>query len=411
MNHLSRRGFIKTLGVSAGALIGTRLGGQNLLGLARAAAPESTCLVVVYLNGGFNAIFSGADALTNTAYGVTANNATALGGVVLDNTLVNAIPMSLRNRVASVGINHGISGHEEAQSKLFMADNVSGPLMLANAIGGTGAIKAAVVGDQMLPNKQMPAPVNNVSLQPITDMKATIEAIAGATPSPNTVDRDGAAKGLVRAQAMSKQTMAKNLRSLATLDQGYASAVATLQKPVQPFSVAEFNAAYNLKGAAIDNFPAKLAAAELMVRSGANFVIAQDEGWDQHDDITGTTVRNMMSSRIAPSLNTFLSRVVEGGSADRNVIVAVFGDFHRSIVGTRKQDGTGTIVPDAGHQANLAAVVIGKTLKNATTGKTDAKIGFPAGTPGIAGFWQLLAAAARVDTNPFGPNPHPTLLA
>jgi hypothetical protein len=135
-----------------------------------------------------------------------------------------------------------------------------------------------------------------------------------------------------------------------------------------------------------------------MVRSGTNFVIAQDGGWDSHGDTGGTNVRNMITQRIATPLRTFLTRMVEGAAAERNVIVAVFGDFHRSL-------------PGSDHQANLAALLIGKTFKNGTTGKTDAQVSLPPGTPGVDGLWQLLAAASKIDTSPFGANPHAALLA
>ena len=397
MKHLSRRGFLKAVGVGTGALVGTRLAGSSLMGIARAATPEPTSVVVVYLRGGINAIFTGANAFTNVAFGVTGNNSTTLGGgVVIDNSLANAIPAAIRSKVASIGIRHGISSHDNAQRSLFMSGNQSAPLMLANAIGGNAAIKAAVVGGSTLPSGQAPAPVNGVSLQPINDMRATIEAIAGAQNAPNRADRPGMAKGLAAAQAMSKTAAARHPVSLASVDQGLTSAIATVQKPVQPFSAQEFNTAYGLNGTSVNNFASRMAAAELMVRSGTNFVIAQDGGWDTHGDSNGTNVRNMVNSRIAPPLRTFLTRMVEGGSADRNVIVAIFGDFHRSL-------------PGSDHQANLSALVIGKTLKNATTGRTDARVGLPPNTPSIAGLWQLLNAAAKADTSPFGANPHAVL--
>jgi hypothetical protein len=84
-----------------------------------------------------------------------------------------------------------------------------------------------------------------------------------------------------------------------------------------------------------------MAAAELMIRSGTNFVFAQDNGWDTHGDTSGNNVRNMVTQRIAPGLRTFLTRMVEGAAAERNVVVASFGDFHRSL-------------PGSDHQANLA---------------------------------------------------------
>lgn len=398
MKHVSRRGFLQAMGIGAGAVVGTRLAGRSMIGVARAATPEPTSLVIVYLTGGFNAIFTGADAFTNVAFGVTAGNSTALGGgVVIDNALANAIPAGIRNQVASVGIRHGITDHGNAESSLFMSGNTSAPLMLADAMGGTGAIKAAVVGSNTLPNNVRPNPVNTVSLQPINDMKATIEAIAGAQNAPNLADRAGMAKGFAAAQAMSKTAVQKHPVSLASVDQGLTSAIATVQKPVQVFNQAEFTTAYELNGTNVNSFAAQMAAAELMVRSGTNTVIAPDGfNWDSHGDSNGNNVRNQMTQRIAPALRTFLTRMVMGAAAERNVVVAIMGDFHRSL-------------PGSDHQGNLAALVIGKTLKNATTGKTDANVGQAAGTPSIAGFWQLMGAATKTSVSPFGANPHAVL--
>lgn len=397
--RLTRRGFMKALGAGAGALAGTRLAGPGLLGRALAATPEPTSVVLIWLNGGINAIFTGADAFTNTAFGVTGTNVTALGGgVVVDNALGNAIPQGLRSRVASVGIRHGIADHGQAQTRMFVSNGQSAPLVLANAIGGNGAIKAAVVGGNSLPNGVRPQPVGAASLQGITDMKATIDAVAGATGAPNMVDRPGALQGLRAADAMSGGAMSLSPKSLSSVEQGYDAAIETLSKPVQPFNVQEFNNAYGLNGTAVRGFAAKMAAAELMVRTGTGFVIAEDGGWDTHGDTNGNTVRNAFNQRIAGPLRTFLTRVVEGEMSERNVVVALLGDFHRSL-------------PGSDHQANLAALVIGKRLKNATTGKTDARVSLPPGTPGIDGFWQLLGAAARLDNSPFGANPHRTLVA
>ena len=104
MNPFSRRGFLKAVGIGAGAAIGTRISGSSLFGVARAATSEPTSVVCVYLDGGINAIFTGADAFTNNAFGVTGDNVTNMGGVVVDNALANAIPQAIRTRVASIGI-------------------------------------------------------------------------------------------------------------------------------------------------------------------------------------------------------------------------------------------------------------------------------------------------------------------
>lgn len=389
MSKLTRRGLLQAFAATAV---------MSNLGVARASTPEPTSVVLVYLSGGINAIFTGADAFTGNAFGVTANNVTKMGNVVIDNALANAIPTAARNKVASIGIRHGISDHGNAQRSLFASGNQSAPLMLANAIGGNAAIKAAVVGQASLPNGVRPAPVNGISLQPITDMQATIDAIAGAQNAPDLADRSGAARGIAAAQAMSKGVLAQSTQSLTSIDQGLTSAIATLQKPVQPFDSNEFSTAYKLNGTAVSSFTSRMAAAELMVRAGTNVVVAQDDGpWDSHGDSNGTSVRNSMTQRIQPGLKTFLSRMVDGAAvSERNVIVAVFGDFHRSL-------------PGSDHQANVAALLIGKTLKNATTGKTDNRVSLAASTAGVAGLWQCLSAAAKVDAGPFGANPHAVL--
>lgn len=394
-NGFSRRGFLKALGVGAGALAGTRLGGAGWLGNAWAAG-EPTTLVMIHLNGGMNAIFASADSFNNTAFGVN-NNFTVMGtgGPAIDNSLASRITGFARDHTAALGVRHGISDHGNAQRALYMAAGKSGPLELASQIGGTGAIKAALIGTNSLPNGQTPAPVNGISLQAIRDMGATVEAISGAQNAPNVVDRGGAAKGLTTAAAMSQTEVGRSPSSLSTVTNGYKAAVETLVKPVKPFSLEEFNTAYGLNGTNINSFPAKMAAAELMVRTDANFVFLDDGDWDTHGDRDGNRVRNQVNQRIAPAMGTFINRMINDDAmrAERNVMVLLVGDFSRSL-------------PGSDHQANLSVTLVGKYVKTGTTGKTNANVGLPAGTPSVDGMWAQLAAAAKVPGSPFGANPH-----
>jgi hypothetical protein len=209
---------------------------------------------------------------------------------------------------------------------------------------------------------------------------------------------------------MSKAAVEKSPRSLVSVGDGFGSAIETLKKPVIPFNPAEFSAAYGLNGTAIMQSTAderamrsQLAAAELMIRSGTNVCVISNGGggtWDSHGDTDGARVRRVFNARIATALQIFLNRVVLGTIAERNVMVALFGDFHRSRNGSD-------------HQSNLAALVIGKNFKNGTTGKTAPNVSLPDGTPGIEGFWSCLAGAAKVDKNPFnnGKIEHAALLA
>jgi hypothetical protein len=388
---MNRRNFLRAMGAGVGAAVGTRLAGNGWLGQALAAPTEPTSVVVIYLDGGINPIFTGADAFTGRSYGATANNMTMIGDVAVDNTLANAIPQAARTRVASIGVRHGISAHPTAQRAFFANGGASAPLQLAQAIGGSAAIKAAVVGGNTLPGGVRPAPVGGISLQGITDMGATIDALAGAQPAANAVDREGAVKGLTAAQAMSKNAVRTNKNALASIEQGMTSSIETLGKPVVPFNVQEFNTAYNLQGTAVNRFASKMAAAELMVRAGTGVIVASDPGWDTHGDTQGTQVRNMMTQRIVPGLQVFLNRMM--AQTDRNVIVVIGGDFSRSL-------------PGSDHQANLSVLTIGKYIKNGTSGKTDANVGLPGSTPSVAGMWSFLAAAAKADGAVFGPNTH-----
>ena len=61
----ARRSFLKAIAAAAGAAVGTRLPGAQLIGDAFAQAAEPSHLLVVFLRGGYNALFTGADAFTD----------------------------------------------------------------------------------------------------------------------------------------------------------------------------------------------------------------------------------------------------------------------------------------------------------------------------------------------------------
>ena len=60
--------------------------------------------------------------------------------------------------------------------------------------------------------------------------------------------------------------------------------------------------------------------------------------------------------------------------------------------------------------ANLTATVIGKYVKLGTTGRVNAAVGLPNGSPGIEPFWAYLGAVAGASGSPFGTNPHALVL-
>ena len=402
MSHsLSRRGFLKGVGVAAGAVAGTRLvGGGHLIGEAKAAGLESPALLMLFLQGGYNSCFNSADSL-NTKFGINNDFVTLGNGLAVDKTFASgAQKMSAfaLGHMATIGVRHGISAHTSARTADFTDGTHAYYLQLANAMGGTAAIKAALCGSR---TPDGPRPMEGtVSLQTITDMKSTISALGGGAPNPRDPERDVTAAGLLGAQGMSSARLAEATTSLTSLREGYSASIDTLKQPVQPFNFATMATAYGKSATAttVSDFTSQIMAAELMITAGANFALAIDSGWDTHGDSSGTVVRNQMNSRILPPLNIFINRMIETATT-RNVVVCIMGDFARSL-------------PGSDHQPNVSATVIGKYVKQGTTGKTDGNVGLAPGTPSVPGLWAYLAAVTKTATPPssFGANPHPLVL-
>ncbi len=250
-------------------------------------------------------------------------------------------------------------------------------------------------------------PEGGVTLQRILDMQSTIAALGGA-PDATAPDREIAAKAIGMSQAMSARQLTTSPVSLVTTREGYDSAVETLQKPVQVFNFNEMAADYGLPQTngnyttRVDSFNAKMAAAELMVRAGTNVVVINDGGWDTHGDRTATNVRTMMNNRILNGtqngrggLRKFIARMMN--IPDYNVVVAILGDFARSL-------------PGSDHASALSATVIGKYVRVGTTGRMSASVNLPNGGPSVPQFWAYLAKVSKVPTEPFGANPHNLVL-
>jgi hypothetical protein len=390
----SRRGFLKGLAGIAGAALGTRFAGSAWETEA-AAAGETASLVVLHLVGGYNALFGSADSLVGK-FGVTAGNHTVLGGVGLDNVFASSMGQFAKDHVATVGVRHGISSHPAARASLWTHNAQNAGILLANAIGGNASIKMAHVGGNMVAEAPKAA-VAGTSIQTILDMQSTINALGGGTPNPRVPDRTMALAGMEGGEEMSMNAMNASPASLDSLKNGYSAAIATLKQPAKTLDLPGLRTAYGIGNAtAVTSFASKMAAAELMILAGANVVTLSDTGWDTHGDTQGVTVRNKMTA-LMPAMNTFLNRMV--AEPTRNVTFAIVGDFARSL-------------PGSDHQPNLSVTVIGRNVKRGTTGRTQTgTVSLAQSTPGVQGMWAYLATLAKVGTNPFGANPHPSITA
>jgi hypothetical protein len=398
-NGPSRRGFLKGAAIAAGLLGASRLPGARLLGRAHAAPGDETpALFVLYMRGGYNALFPSPNAFVGAgSFGVTSDNIRRLGGnVYVDRGTLGAMPAAALASYASIGVKHGISSHPTAQRALFMNGNASYLVQLSRALGGDAAVRCVAIGSQMPPGDHRA--IGDVSLQQVRDLSTTIAALGG-TVAASAPERSLAAGGLAAAEALSGSALAANPRSAASLIDGYPAAVGLLSQDSVALDYAEMAAAYGVAPrtdgtlpTAVRGMPMQIMGAELMIRAGANVVVSTQGGWDSHGDRNGSGVRTKWQQNgITAALRTFLARTY--AMTERNVVTVIVGDFSRSL-------------PGSDHQANLTVSVFGKHVKLGTTGNVNARVGLPDGTPGINGMWAYLSAALRSPEKPFGNDPH-----
>ena len=400
----SRRGFFKQLGLAAGAFGLSRIPGVQMFGDAEAAAgDDAPALFILNLVGGYNALFGSADSfLGSGAFGVATANVRRIGtsNLHVDKTTLGALSATTLQKMASIGVNHGLSAHPTARSALMLDGDKSRLIGLSRSLPSTAAIKCAVVGPDM-PDGIHRA-VGDTSLQQVLDLSTTIAALGGAT-SATAPDRAIAAEGIAAAEAMSAPTLAKNQTSGKSLIEGYPAASSQLRQATVALDYPGLAAAYGVTPGtggslptAVRNERMQIMGAELMIRAGANVVIANSRGWDTHGDNDGSVVRTkMIDEGITAALKTFTDRTL--AMTDRNVVTAIIGDFSRSL-------------PGSNHQANMTATVIGKHVKLGTTGRVNADVGLPSGSPGIQQFWAYLGAVLGATGSPFGANPHDLVL-
>ena len=185
-SRLSRRSLLKA---SAGLIGASALTGR-LVSPAFAGPVDKSAVVLVFLDGGYNALFSSADSfLGNNTFGVTSSNIINAGsGLFVDSSTFGTLAPDVLAHTAAIGINHGQSGHDTATGILWGGTRGRAQV-LAGAIGGSAAIKCAVMGGDLPPGSQ--DAVAGVSMQQILDTGTTLSAL-GANSDPTLPDRGAA---------------------------------------------------------------------------------------------------------------------------------------------------------------------------------------------------------------------------
>lgn len=419
MNHrgISRRGLLRGVAGAVGAAAGARLGGSGWIPEASAAG-EPSHLVFIFLPGGFNACIAGLaqQFVTGAKFGMAAGNVTMIGsGVTADSATFGKLPDFAKQHWAAVGCKHGVTSHTTPDNNngggervMTRRGNGSYLTTLAQAMGGDSALKAVHLGDYPAYRTQPAA--GDVSLQRVTDLDNAIKALGAGTPDPNAADRAISAGGLEAARKISQAQIRANARSLLSMNEAYGAGVAALSKPPPPpVTFPDISQAYGLNNqTTVTGFASQLAGAEVMIRAaGSNVVSVFDNGfvgWDFHQVSGGvssnmTFSRNRMTGagsfddRLTP-LITFMNRMLN--LPDRNVVVAVSGDFVR--------------VPNGDHGDGTVTALFGKYVKQGVSAPCNGDARFPVGTPGVEQTWSAIAAALKVAQNPFGANPHPIIL-
>lgn len=416
MSKLTRRGLLKGAAAAAGAAIGARALGP----LGRAlAAPEPAHFVHIFFNGGLNALFSANANLLAGPFGMPAADVMNVGnGVYTDAKTFGTFPAFAKEHWAAVGMRHGSALHTTPQNlrsggeRFIIMDGAESNLTkLAHAMGGDSPLKAVYFGDRA-PAYQAQRAYQGVSIQRVSDLGDAIKALgAGGAPDPSATNRALVASSLETSELISKRHIDRNPTALVGLGEAYDSAIEALKKPApKPVTFAEINTAYGLGGrTSVGSYAAMCAGAEVMIRAASTNVInITDFGlasWDFHQ-LSGGRSQNFVLSRqkfqgtgpfgddrIAP-IRTLLSRVLN--MPDRNVVVCISGELVRL---TNGDHGDGTV-----------AVLFGKYVKTGVSFGVNAQSRFAQGTPGVKGFWAAAAAALRVPGQPFGANPHASLI-
>jgi hypothetical protein len=399
MTTFSRRASLKALGAIFGSAIGTRLGARTWEREAMAAPGPSACVVSIFFEGGFNALFSSADSFMGKgSFGVTASNAKNVGnGLFVDASTIGTLGPWALAHMAAIGNRHGATDHISAQRNNFIADGRSLPLQLAAAMGGDAAFKAVALGGLPVPGPSTAEA--GVSLQLLRTMSDVETALGVGATDFGLPARGVAAKAIGGSRAMSQRSLKNNPSSMSFARDAYDTTIGSLARPPISIDIPSVAQAYRTSsGANLDSVAAKLAAAELMIRSGTNVITMSDAGWDTHGDRSGNTVRQKMSAAVIPALKTFLSRIrSEPELAAMNISVILHGDFARSL-------------PGSDHAPALSALVIGPNVKVGTTGKVSASVALPPVTGASKEMWSYLASIAKAPQNPFGANPHALVL-
>jgi hypothetical protein len=402
---LSRRAVLQSSAATAAAALLPRR-------VLAAPGTERSALVAIFLQGGFNSFFNAAEPFLKIppggpGFGVTANNVTPVGDHMVDAETFGTLSPWALSHMANIGVRHNIVNHVEAVRADWTYEGRSAAVHLAAALGPSPSVPCALVGTGSPPGA--PGTEAGVAFQSVTDMGSVLRLI-GAQTRPQDPSRQLMGRVLQATQRAAGTFFDDNASTVGELENAFSTTASVLAQPSQQVDFDELALAYGLTGAsgpstAIESFASKVAAAELLIRTGTHVAAIVDNGsesggtWDTHFVLDGSADRQLMKGHVLKPLKTLLTRMETW--TDLNAVVVIFGDFARTL-------------PLSDHAASLVPAVFGRYVKQGSTGRMSVSFDtqgtprsdLPADTPGIPELWAYLAAVLKVPGRPFGTNPH-----
>lgn len=390
---VNRRKLIKNAALGAGALSLNPV--QSIFqphAFGQATPGAKDVVVIYYLRGGMTGSFACANSFLGSRFGgISDQNILVLQNGLAVHNSYQMLPKFALDHMATIGVNHGNSGHTGAARSNFLSGDIySAAHILAHGMGGLGTSKLVVAGGENPTRREGIQSYRGVSDQRIFDMRDAIDVLGGGERDVYTPDRSLAAFGLEASLSQSNAPITGNANSLACLTNSYPVTVASLKRPPQPFDRNELMNAYNLRSTVVadNDVAAQLALAEVMIRQDANIILASNRGpWDNHNNPTMENPLNRMRTQVMPQIARFLTRTMGdpdnniapiAGFENYNVTFMIMGDFLRTA-------------PESGHSTGGAYTIISKKIKNGTTAQVSNQGRITdINTPNTHALWTLL---------------------
>ncbi len=403
---MNRRDLLKSTSALLGA---SMLGGFPTSILAQSA--KKSKVLIIGLPGGMSPFLGNAASFAGTGWG---NRAVTSNGEVSWDTQVFAPLMAVAAPFFGVAGGLGSGSHDGAKNFWYENNDINKafPVTLANAIGGTASLKVAGVGPDRIPEQRFEQ-VTNIStfLQLLGNSTQTNTAPGTVPVQPNYRLEADLLKQSMDMGALAFKGSPRSLNSAMLGSTGiYDMALKLATNPPPPPTAGGTTTTVAVNPTAImsdyginspiitGSMSSKLAAAEILLRSGLNVVSVVDEGgtskWDTHDDNDGSRGRALYQA-IIPALTTFCRRML--GTADMNVTIVLISEHSR--ITEKSNHGPHTAVP----------VFSDSIMAGRSTGICNSA-GFLANPQPEQTVRALVADLAKVPVNPFGANTHTRLI-